>query len=196
MDIRYHKKLLGVTDVSLSIEGSAQADTLSRFLLTLKPDVCVSSPLERCLETAQPCVKSLGLNLETDPGLREADFGKWECMGFDEITREYPDKVSAMSEFDPAFVFPEGDSIRFFMDRILNTVSKWTRSPEDTVALFTHAGVIRFAVCQLMGIDPKHHVAFEINYASVVVINLFEEKGVLEAVIPVTAMKRAVNSEE
>ncbi len=186
----YQKKLLGVTDVSLGPEGEAQARALSRFLPTLNPDRVVCSPMKRCLQTASPSIGSLGLALELDEDFREADFGKWECMGFDEIHNQYPEKLSHMAVFDPEFVFPEGERIRDFLIRIQRALDKWMRVPEKAVAVFTHAGVIRFAVCQLMGIDPGHHIAFEINYGSVVILRLFEKKGVLQAVIPVSVMGR------
>jgi broad specificity phosphatase PhoE len=75
-----------------------------------------------------------------------------------------------------------------FLDRIERAMERWRGNAAKTVALFTHAGVIRFAICHILGMDPRHHVAFEIPYASVVMIKLFKRKGVLEAVIPVTAM--------
>ncbi len=196
VDIQYQKTLLGATEVSLSPAGQQQAGILSRFLPSLKPDHCVASPMKRCLETAKPYIKALGLALETERDLREADFGLWEAKAFEEIAVGYPEEVSAMARFDRTFIFPQGEAMKDFLARIHRAMEKWTRIPAKRLAVFTHAGVIRFAVCQLLGIDPKHHVAFEIPYASIVVIKLLKGKGLLQAVIPVTAMEKGEVSGE
>ena len=43
----------------------------------------------------------------------------------------------------------------------------------------THGGVIRAMICHLLGLEPRHYVLFEVDYAAAVVIDLFDGRGVL-----------------
>ena len=43
----------------------------------------------------------------------------------------------------------------------------------------THGGVIRAMICHLLGLEPRNYVLFEVDYAAVVVLHLFDGKGVL-----------------
>ena len=45
----------------------------------------------------------------------------------------------------------------------------------------THGGVIRTMICHLLGLEPQQYVVFEVPYAALVVIDLFDGKGVLAA---------------
>ncbi|WP_405585114.1 histidine phosphatase family protein [Streptomyces sp. NBC_01092] len=58
-------------------------------------EAVVTSPMRRCQETARPVAERLGLNLQVDRDLREADFGAWEGLTFSEVRERYPDDLSA-----------------------------------------------------------------------------------------------------
>ena len=62
-------------DPGLDVQGRAQADAVSRYLLTIpdafRPERVVSSPLRRCLETAAPFAHALGVEVEIDPAFGE-----------------------------------------------------------------------------------------------------------------------------
>ena len=48
----------------------------------------------------------------------------------------------------------------------------------------THGGVIRTMLCCLLGLELQKYVAFDVGYAALAVIDLFDGRGVL------TALKR------
>jgi broad specificity phosphatase PhoE len=51
----------------------------------------------------------------------------------------------------------------------------------QTVLAVTHGGVIRAMICHLLALEPRQYVAFDVPYAAMVVIDLFDGKGVLAA---------------
>ena len=51
----------------------------------------VSSPLQRCYETATAAAKALGLDVAVDDDLIETDFGEWEGLTFSEAADRDPD---------------------------------------------------------------------------------------------------------
>ncbi|MFE3765422.1 histidine phosphatase family protein [Streptomyces sp. NPDC059104] len=58
-------------------------------------EAVVTSPMRRCQETAQAVAARLGLGVQVDRDLREADFGAWEGLTFAEVRERHPDDLNA-----------------------------------------------------------------------------------------------------
>jgi probable phosphoglycerate mutase len=91
----------GHLDVELDPLGHLQAAVAAEFLAeALADDVragavqVVSSDLIRARQTAEPLVKALGVDLETDPALRERDGGTWQGLLRSEIEERHPEEFS------------------------------------------------------------------------------------------------------
>ena len=65
-------------DISLSDAGRRQAEALARRLAGVRFARVISSPLFRAQETAE--IVARGLRAETDPRLKEMDYGAWEGL--------------------------------------------------------------------------------------------------------------------
>ena len=77
----------GLTDV-----GRRQAEGTAAWVAATHPDArLVSSDLQRCLETAAPIADALGVDVVTDPQVRERSFGRWEGCTLDEVATRDPD---------------------------------------------------------------------------------------------------------
>ncbi|MFJ4775413.1 histidine phosphatase family protein [Streptomyces sp. NPDC088762] len=86
----------GGSNPGLSPAGRRQADAAADALAHRGDiEAVVTSPMRRCRETARPVAERLGLNLQVDPDLREADFGAWEGLTFSEVRARYPDDLNA-----------------------------------------------------------------------------------------------------
>ena len=68
----------GGVDIPLNETGLAQAHAAARLLVGRDIGRVVSSPLSRALVTAGIAAAALGLAVEIDPDLREADYGERE----------------------------------------------------------------------------------------------------------------------
>jgi broad specificity phosphatase PhoE len=77
----------GITDVPLTAEGLQQAEALGKRLRDVPFELVLTSPLLRARNTAEVAGFD---DLETTDDLLEFDYGKYEGMTFDEITKERP----------------------------------------------------------------------------------------------------------
>ena len=173
------KRYYGSTDLPLDAAGKRQARALAELLRARRPARCFSSPLGRALETAQTVATHLSLNVETMPELREVDFGQWEGRTFAEIQKSDPENVARWAAFAPDFEFPGGESIHDFLERTARAAELLAAVPGEEVAAFTHGGVIRAVICHVLGLPPRHYLAFDVKPASVTVLKLFDGQGVL-----------------
>lgn len=172
-------QLIGATDVPLNPVGEAQANALAVRLNRWEPQVCYCSPMQRCRQMAAAVVPHLTPHV--DPDLREIDFGQWETRTFAEAAADNPSLVDRWAALSPDFAFPGGESVGHFLHRVHAASDRLSRAEADVVLAVTHGGVIRTMICHLLGIEPRQYVAFSVPYAAIVVIDLFDTKGVLVA---------------
>jgi broad specificity phosphatase PhoE len=71
-------------DISLSDAGRRQAEALARRLGGVRFDRVISSPLFRAQETAEILARGQ-VAVETDPRLKEMDYGAWEGLTYEQI---------------------------------------------------------------------------------------------------------------
>lgn len=170
---------LGRTDAPLSEKGYAEARALAEVVRGRKPERIVSSPLTRATQTAAVVAEAAGLEVETDADLREIDFGEWEGRTFEEIQADDPEAVSRWAEFSPDFAPPGGEVIGDFFRRARRALARLAGDPADMVLAVTHGGVIRTAICQLLGLDARSYLLFDVRPASLTTIRIFDGKGIL-----------------
>lgn len=173
-------RFVGRQDVPLSPLGQRQSAALSQCseLKSCREAFC--SPMLRVRETVGH--SELDLLCRQDEDLREIDFGRWEALSFDEISREYPAEVDRWARLNPDFRFPEGEAYADFLQRIQQAAERIARaaaSQSEPLAVFAHGGVIRALICQWLGLPAKHYLLFEIAPASVSAVRLFGDQGVL-----------------
>ncbi|MGV8057538.1 MAG: histidine phosphatase family protein [Smithellaceae bacterium] len=179
LDIQYSSVFMGKTDVSLSGAGRKQAAALSGPLSSLRAVHFIVSPLQRALETAQLALAATGQSFDVDSDLREIDFGFWEGKTFAEISMLSPSDVQRWSNFDNDFVFPGGETISSFMQRVRELAQRIAADPAENVVVITHGGIIRFLICYYLGLDIRHYLLFDVQPASLSVITLYDGKGIL-----------------
>jgi 2,3-bisphosphoglycerate-dependent phosphoglycerate mutase len=137
----------GQGDPPLGDRGMAQAERIGQRLARAHGveaiDAIYVTPLRRTHQTAAPLVALLGIEPAVEPDLREVFLGEWEG-GLYRIRITEGDPVAAvMYEQQRWDVIPGaepdeefGARVRAGMERIAS------RHPDQTVAIFTHGGVI------------------------------------------------------
>jgi len=171
--------MVGATDLALDAYGRAQARAAAVRAKDWMPLGCYSSPLTRCRETALALVPEQDVRWDDD--LREINFGQWENRTFADVAAERPDLVEQWKCLDPDFAFPGGERLQAFFARVRRAAERLVHDDAPTVLAVTHGGVIRAMLCHLLGLDPRHYVAFEAGYAAMAVVRLFDGRGVLTA---------------
>jgi alpha-ribazole phosphatase len=176
--------LLGRTDAHLSRVGRAQAALVGRVIPLSEVGRFVTSPLARARETARLLLPDRTADIDVDPDLREIDFGRWEGLTYDEVSRSEPGLASAWSQFAPEFAFPEGENLQDFSKRIERAGHRLAGDDSRVVVAFTHGGVIRSLICHFLGLPLRDYLLFDVTPGSVVVLHLWEGRGVLGGLWP------------
>lgn len=175
----FANRYIGKTDVGLSAVGMKQAAAAAGPIGKLGPAHFLVSPLRRAEETARIALTSGMHSFDIDADLREIDFGVWEQKTFAQICAADPESVSRWNDFDEHFVFPEGESLQSFIGRVRALAKRIAADPAETVVAVTHGGVIRFLICHFLGLDFRRYLLFNVHPASVSVIDLYGQTGVL-----------------
>jgi ribonuclease H / adenosylcobalamin/alpha-ribazole phosphatase len=86
------RRYSGRGNPALTELGRQQADAAARYIAARGGIAAVvSSPLQRCHDTATRAAKALGLDVSVDDDLIETDFGAWEGLTFAEAAEHDPE---------------------------------------------------------------------------------------------------------
>lgn len=159
--------------VKLSEQGQAQAQALARSFSTRPITAVVSSPLERAQQTAAPIAAIFGLNITTDTGLDEIDFGAWTGMAFDAL-HDLP-AWHAWNLLRGTAATPGGETMLQALARALSVLARLrVAHPNDEVVLVSHQDVLKAIVAHSLGmpLDLMHRI--ELAPASQSLLRVFD----------------------
>lgn len=158
----------GQSDVALAETFCSEAERVKRQLEAYSFDRVYSSPLSRCRRLASYCGYD---SPETDPRLMEMNFGDWEMKRYDEITDPrlqlwYDDFLNVRASGGESSM----DQRRRLTDFIGDL--KKSASPGDTVAVFTHGGIIIHALATLCAMTDSEAFANQPGYGAIAEIDI------------------------
>ena len=154
--------------IHLNERGQKQARALGEALKDIPLKAIYSSPLERAMETAEPVATSHQLKIIQEPGLRDANVGKWEGKSLKVLRLTNAWKVVQHSP--SRFQFPEGESFMDLQTRIVNALEnivKKHNKPKDIIAVVFHADPIKLAVAHFLGLPLDHFQRLSCDTGSV-----------------------------
>jgi broad specificity phosphatase PhoE len=151
------------SDPDLSEAGREQAKRLPDALARFPVSRLVSSPQRRAVQTAQPVADVLGLSVEIDERLAEYDRDMPVYIPIEEIAAENPEELARLASGH----LPSGVDEAAFQARITAAVADLVAAceHEDTIAVFSHGGVINVLLHQILG--TQRLLSFHVDYASV-----------------------------
>lgn len=106
--------------VRLDDKGRGQASALGERLAPVSLVAAVTSPLERCVETAQGALGGRDLTLAEDIGLVECDYGEWSGRPIKELASE--DLWKVVQQQPSRASFPGGESMHDMSARAVAAV--------------------------------------------------------------------------
>lgn len=160
-------RVQGQTDIPLSEVGHAQARAVAELLAGRRFAALYSSDLQRVTQTAQPAAAALGLEVRTDPQLRERHYGMFETLTYAEAKIRFPEAYARFRAHDPEFDFDGGEGLRAFFERSVASLGGIaSRHAGADVLVFTHGGVLDMAYrhARRLGLASKRD--FEIPNAA------------------------------
>ncbi len=132
-----------------------------------------TSPLKRCRSLAERIAGPNRKILVIDPRWSELDFGRWEGKLWNQINRKESDRW-ANDYWNVAP--PEGETYRQLYERVAKALWVLTVQSAQRVAVVSHAGPIRAALAQCMGLQPDQYHQFALNNGGVTLLN-WSKKG-------------------
>ena len=153
----------------LTEQGREQAEALAGRLAPVPVDALYASPLERCQETAAVLAKARGLEMSTLQDLGEVRYGDWTGRTIKELAKEPLWKV--VQATPSAARFPDGESLYEMQARAVLAVERLRGAhPKQTVAVCSHADVIKAVVCHYLGMHLDLFQRVVVSPASVTAI--------------------------
>ena len=154
----------GHGDPELDPVGVEQAEKVCARLAArsagMTVDVIYVTTLRRTAETAAPLAKALGLEPMVEADLREVFLGEWEG-GVYRLKVNQRDPISIrMLEEERWDVIPGAERDEDFATRVRSGINRIaSKHPDQTVAVFTHGGVIGRAMAEASGSRPFSFLA-------------------------------------
>ena len=138
----YNKKRMmqGRSDIPLNDIGIAQATERRKQLGNIKFDAVYASPLVRAVKTAEIIGGVSRDEIITDERIIEADFGKYELMGY---FATGPAMIAywSLPEIFPA---PKGvETIKHMRERTASFIEELEKKDYENVLVACHGGIIR-----------------------------------------------------
>jgi probable phosphoglycerate mutase len=161
----------GRADPALAEAGTIQAQQVGRRLKIEAIEAIYVSPLRRTHQTAAPLAEALGLRPVVEAGLVEVDLGDWEGGMFRKMLHDKHPLVERLWAEERWDVIPGAEPAGVFASRVRDTMETIAqRHVGQTVAVFSHGGVIAQILSDACGATPFAFVDVDNGSISQVVV--------------------------
>ncbi len=162
--------------VHLDEHGLGQARAAGERLSVLPLAAVVSSPLERCRETAREIARAQSSDLKpvTERGLLECDYGSWTGRELKTLAKEQLWKT--VQAHPSAAIFPDGEAMTAMAQRGIEAVRRWdARITEEHGAdavwvAVSHGDVIKAILADALGMHLDSFQRIVVDPASLSVV--------------------------
>src|SRR5580693_8898519 len=161
--------------VHLAEKGREQAAALAERLAALPVAAIVSSPLERCQETAAAIAAGRdSLTVETDDRLGECRYGEWEGQALKTLAKDPLWKV--VQSHPSAARFPGGEALRETQARAVEAVRTHNAEFGDDAiwVAVSHGDVIKAILADALGMHLDAFQRIQVDPASLSVVRYTE----------------------
>jgi probable phosphomutase (TIGR03848 family) len=164
--------------IGLDETGQAQVQAVAARLAPVPLAAIVSSPLERCVRTAEAVAAGRELAVQTDDRLGEARYGDWTGRPLKELVKDPLWKV--VQQHPSAAVFPgaEGEGLAQTQARAVAAVREWNAKlgPDAVWLACSHGDVVKAVLADALGLHLDSFQRIVVDPASVSVITYTETR--------------------
>jgi broad specificity phosphatase PhoE len=168
-------RVMGRQPVDLDEAGREQVALAVPLARMLAPDLIVSSPLPRAVQSAEIIAHGVGgIGILTDDRLEEVRYGSWEGMTYHQLIKEesYINYRKAPLES----LTPGGETIVQVQARGVAAVDAAVTTHRGKRVLFiSHGDIIRTVLCHYMGLDLRHFHRLRIDNATFSGVEISDE---------------------
>ncbi len=160
--------------ISLDDRGQAQAEAIAERLAQVRVDAIISSPLERCAQTAAAIAgkQSDCGEVTVDERLIEVGYGDWTGQPLRKLSREPLWRVVQAHPSAVTFPGPGGENLPDIQRRAVAAIRDWNArlGPEAVYLICSHADVIKAILADSLGLHLDLYQRIQIDPCSLSVI--------------------------
>lgn len=163
-----------IPDIHLNEEGREQAKQVADRLAHLPVAALYSSPVTRCVETAEYIARALEQEVKLLDAVGEVRYGQWEGAEIEKLSKEK--SWYAVQHFPSRFRFPEGEALREVQARAIDALETLSSRHEkkEMVVVVSHADLIKLVLAHYLGVHIDLFQRIVISPASVSALALME----------------------
>jgi ribonuclease H / adenosylcobalamin/alpha-ribazole phosphatase len=189
-ELTAQRRYSGRGDVPLTPRGQAQARAVASRLARLAGPVAavVSSPLQRCTDTASVLAEALqGLPVRIDPDLIECDFGAWEGHTFAEVRERWPDELGRWLA-STAVAPPDGEPLRAVATRVRRVLRTVRDSyPGRWVIMVSHVTPLKVVLREALAAGDELLYRLYLDPAGLSIVDYWDDGGIAVRTVNDTA---------
>jgi broad specificity phosphatase PhoE len=146
------ERFRGRAELPLTPIGIAQAKAVAqRIAAAWAPSAIYTSPLGRCVATAECIAQSCKMPVVELTQLSDLDYGEWQGQSHEEVRQKYPRLFSGWMQTPHLVRFPKGDSLQDLVARTADVLRLiLSRHSNETVVVVGHESVNRALLLQLI----------------------------------------------
>lgn len=160
--------------IPLDDRGQAQAAAVAERLAQVQLDAIISSPLERCTQTAAAIASRQrgGSEVTVDDRVIEVGYGDWTGQSLRKLSREPLWRVVQAHPSAVTFPGPGGETLPDIQRRAVTAVRDWNAKlgPEAVYLICSHADVIKAILADSLGLHLDLYQRIQIDPCSLSVI--------------------------
>ncbi|ORX03399.1 bifunctional RNase H/acid phosphatase [Mycolicibacillus trivialis] len=187
-ELSVQRRYSGRGNPALTEVGRQQADAAARYLAQRGGIAAVvSSPLQRCRDTAAAAADALGLEVTVDEDLTETDFGAWEGLTFLEAAERDPELHRTWLA-DTATTPPDGESFDAVARRVRRARTRLIAEYGGaTVLVVSHVTPIKTLLRMALDAGPGILYRLHLDLASLSIAEFFPDGGAAVRLVNQTA---------
>lgn len=159
--------------VHLSAQGRDEAKRMAERLEMVRLTAVYSSPLERCVETAEAITAGRRLDIRTEERLGEVRYGSWQGRTYRSLMKT--PLWRTVQTVPSQARFPGGESVLELQRRGVEAVEEIRlRHRRSIVAIVSHADTIKVILAHYLGIHLDLFQRISIDPASVSAVAFYD----------------------
>lgn len=143
----------GHTDVGLDEVGQAQAAAVAPYLAMMRPTALWSSDLARAQQTAAHVARATGLEIRSDPRLREFDVGERAGLTVAEFAERHPVEYASWKAGHITGLVPGAETPEQVVARVVPALRDiWEATPAgETTVVVAHGACLKVSLLAFLG---------------------------------------------
>jgi alpha-ribazole phosphatase len=155
IDYGSEKRYIGITDLPLCNAGTLQVTKLKEYFSGIEIEKAFTSPLKRCMQTAEILLEGSNTNRIVLDELKEINMGEWENQTIDYIKDRFREMYEERGSNIDVFIPPGGESFEQLQKRAMPAFEHIAQNTTGNILIIGHAGVNRVILSKLLDFPLK-----------------------------------------